>query len=113
VAHADLVFTIACDLPFLTAELLDGLRALATGRDGAWVVGAAGPEPLIACYRRAVRSRVRDRIAAGRLKAQALGQALDLAAMTAEDLRAFGLPERLLANVNTAADYARVQYGPS
>lgn len=107
----DRVIVIACDLPFLTSELLGHLAALSEGRDGAWVRTDRGVEPLVACYRRAARSRVAAYIDGGGRKASDLGGVLDMAELTSPDLDRFGAPSRLLANINTPGDYARVQYG--
>jgi molybdopterin-guanine dinucleotide biosynthesis protein A len=104
-ASADLVITVACDLPFLHAGLLARLTELASEHDGAWVRTDRGPEPLLACYRRAIRSRIADRIAAGRLKASELDAELDIAPLGPIEIERFGPVERLLANVNTPEDY--------
>jgi molybdopterin-guanine dinucleotide biosynthesis protein A len=108
-ASADRVLVIACDLPFLEAALLERLCELADAADAAWVRTAKGVEPLVACYRRHVRQRVRAAIGAGRFKLAELATVLDIAELAGKDLRRFGDPERLLANVNTPADYERIQ----
>jgi molybdopterin-guanine dinucleotide biosynthesis protein A len=109
VAEREFVLTVACDLPFLHAGLLDRLVELASGaRDGAWVHTPQGIEPLIACYRQSARARIRRQIELGRLKAADLGSVLEVAEMDVDELARFGPPARLLANVNTPDDY--VQY---
>lgn len=113
VAPPGRVITVACDLPFLEAGLLRHLVELADAHDGAWVRTARGAEPLLACYRTTSHARVLECIQSGRLKAAALDMVLDIAVVGPEALAAFGPVERLLANVNTPDDYARVQYGPS
>ena len=113
-ARADRVLVVACDLPFLHEGLLGRLAALAAGsHDGAWVRGPRGIEPLLACYRREARARIRQEMAAGRLQLNRLDRVLRMAELGDGELRAFGAPDRLLANVNSPADYARVQYPPS
>lgn len=112
-SRADAVLAVACDLPFLDAALLSRLVAISEGRDGAWARSARGVEPLVACYRRAAQGRIRERLLAGRLRATELADVLDMAELSGADLAAFGDPERLLANLNTPDDYARVQYGGS
>ncbi len=108
-AGGDSVLTLACDLPFLDAGLLRRLVELAARADGAWVRSARGPEPLLACYRRTARDRVRQAIDAGRLKAGDLDTVLALAEIPPEELERYGPASRLLANVNTPEDHARVQ----
>jgi molybdopterin-guanine dinucleotide biosynthesis protein A len=108
-ARHDAVIVVGCDLPFLDQGLLDALVDLASGHDGAWVRSGRGIEPLFACYRKSASARIQSRIEAGQLKAADLGASLDLAVLTGERIQAFGDPERLLANVNTPADVARIE----
>lgn len=108
-ATRELVLVVACDLPFLDARLLLRLVELSSGRDGAWVRTARGPEPLLACYRRGARFAIRREIDAGRLKAAGLDAALTLAELEGAELEQFGRPERLLANLNTPEDYERLE----
>jgi molybdopterin-guanine dinucleotide biosynthesis protein A len=110
-ATIDRVLVVACDLPFLHAGLLAQLIARSDGHDGAWARAAGHAQPLLACYRRDAHPRIRAQIDAGRLRATDLAQALDIVEIGPGEIAAFGPPDRLLANVNTPADYARVQYG--
>ena len=98
-APADRVITVACDLPFLETAWLEQLVELSTGRDGAWIRTARGPEPLVACYRRRARAAIKAQIDAGDLTAAHLGRVLNLAELDA--------PDRLLVNINTPEDYDR------
>lgn len=109
----DRVVVVACDLPFLTSDLLTHLVSLSNGLDGAWVRTERGVEPLVACYGTAARERVARYIAGGGRKASDLGHVLKMAELTSPDLDRFGDPVRLLANINTPDDYARVQYSPA
>jgi len=105
----DAVLVVACDQPFLDEQILERLVALSAGADGAWLKTPAGVEPLLACYRRSARAAVREQIAQGRLKLGDLGKVLrmrDLDVHQAAD----GSPlERLLLNINSPEDYARVE----
>jgi molybdenum cofactor guanylyltransferase len=109
VADTDRVLTVGCDLPFLDAGLLAHVHARAAGHDGAWVSSARGPEPLVACYARRARTVVLDRLRGGALKLADLGAVLDLAVVTEEEVERFGPISRLLANVNTPEDVARIE----
>ena len=113
VSPAESVIVVACDLPFLEPNLLEALVDASAGHDAAWVRTARGVEPFVACYRRSARERVRARIETGQLKAAELAQAIDIAELGPDEVARYGPLERLLANVNTPADYARVQYGSS
>jgi molybdopterin-guanine dinucleotide biosynthesis protein A len=106
---ADRVLVIACDMPFLVEGLLRALLALAVSGDGAWVRTARGPHPLVACYRQQARKSIREAIDSGQLKATELDKVLTLRELTEDDVARFGPAERLLTNVNTPEDYARIQ----
>lgn len=106
---ADRVLVVACDLPFLTVDLLHALAELARTDDGAWVHGRRGPEPLIACYRLAALPRLSAALAAGERRAQALGHLLALHKLGPDALAAFGDPDRLIANINTPDEWRGVQ----
>lgn len=109
----DTVIVVACDMPYLDDALLQRLAAMSRGHDGAWVRTPRGVDPLLACYRRHAAPIIRGEIDAGRLRARDLGAVLHMAEMSLEELATYGPPERLLANVNSPEDYARVQYGRS
>lgn len=108
-AAGDRVLVIACDLPFLEASLLERLFELAADADAAWVRTAGGVEPLVACYQRAVRDRVRAAIDTGQLKLADLSSVMRVAELDETELRRYGDPARLLTNVNTPADFERIQ----
>ena len=105
------VIVVACDLPFLTSHLLQALADLSEKHDGAWVQTNRGVEPLVACYQTIARTRLSAWIDAGGRRASDLSHVLDMATLTSPALDRFGSPARLLANINTPDDYARVQYG--
>jgi molybdopterin-guanine dinucleotide biosynthesis protein A len=109
VAQSDCVLVVACDLPFLDARLLGRLIELSSNGDGAWVRSPRGVEPLLACYRREARAAIGVEIAAGRLKAGELGSVLRMAELAGKELERFGPVERLLANLNTPEDLARLR----
>ena len=108
---ADRVLTVACDLPFLPGALLGRLLELAgtAGADGAWVRTASGPEPLIACYRRSAAPAIEDAIARGALRAGALGERLTIREIGTDELRTFGEPSRILANINSPDDLSTIE----
>jgi molybdopterin-guanine dinucleotide biosynthesis protein A len=106
------VLVVACDLPFLHPGLLSDLVRRAEGADGAWVRSARGVEPLLACYQKSARAAVRAAIGAGRLRMGGLNAVLAMNVLDAAEIARHGSVDTLLANVNTPADYARVQYRP-
>lgn len=107
--EADRVITVACDLPFLHAGVLARLLELAADADGAWVRTPAGAEPLLACYRRHSASTIRAAIAAGQLKVTRLESTLTFRSIELPELRTFGDPARLLANLNSPEDLSTIE----
>jgi molybdopterin-guanine dinucleotide biosynthesis protein A len=103
------VIVVACDQPFLDDQLLARLAVLAEGHDGAWVRSSRGVEPLLACYQTASAPRVKRAIETGQLKATDLGDVLAMAEIDEQELASYGPVDRLLANVNSPEDFARVQ----
>lgn len=108
---ASRVVTIACDLPFLSEALLARLiaRAGEPGADAAWVRTASGPEPLVACYRRSALASIRQAIADGSLRAGALLDRISIREIGDDELRMFGDPATLLANINSPDDLSRIE----
>jgi molybdopterin-guanine dinucleotide biosynthesis protein A len=110
-ATTDRVLVVACDLPFLHAGLLTRLIERSEAGDAAWARSDIQAQPLLACYRRDAHARIRSQIDAGHLRATDLAHTLDIVEIGPDEIVTYGPPERLLANLNTPADYARVQYG--
>jgi molybdopterin-guanine dinucleotide biosynthesis protein A len=108
-ATTDRVLVVAGDLPFLDDRLLSHLAQLASGADGAWVRTVRGPEPFLACYQRNARDRVRGELDAGHLRAGDLAHVLTMVELDEAAVAEFGPVSRLLANVNTPDDHARIQ----
>ena len=106
---ADRVLAVGCDMPSLEPRLLTRLLTLAATADGAWVRTPAGVEPLLACYRRHAAPVIRAAIAAGALRPADLGARLGIREITLEELRTYGDPARLLANLNSPDDLARYE----
>ena len=97
---------IACDMPFVSAALLDHLLTLTRDADVVVPRDGRGYHPLCAAYTRACLAPAAAHLANGRLKMADLFEALRVRVVTPEEIDVFGHPERLLANVNTPAEYA-------
>lgn len=100
------VLAVACDMPFVTAELLADLSA----RSGPVVVPEAAGRlhPLLARWEPAVLPALLHARAA-RAALTATVEALGPRRVRANELRRFGDAERLLANVNVPADLERAE----
>lgn len=108
---------VACDMPFLSADLLRGLVARAR-RSSADAVASERPaggglEPLCAYYAVRCLPRVENYIDTGGRSLLGLLEILTVEALPLEELRRFGDPGLLLFNVNTPADHRRARTGSS
>lgn len=114
-AKGDRLVVVACDMPFLSTALLAHLADLAVEVDAVIPRTDRGYHPLCAVYTRACLAAVARRVAAGHLRMTELVDDLSVRAIDADALAAFGDHRRLLANINTPADYreiaARHSYG--
>jgi molybdopterin-guanine dinucleotide biosynthesis protein A len=103
------VFVAACDMPYLSAGLIEYLfEAL---RDADLVVPRTerGYHPLCAVYTPACLEPIARRLAERRLKVMDLANEVRTRVVTADELNWFGNRIHLLANVNTPADYAGLE----
>jgi molybdenum cofactor guanylyltransferase len=108
-AHTDVVFAIACDMPYVTSAFASYLLSLA---DTAPIVvprSDAGYHPLCAVYSRACLEPATRLLAERRLAMRELLAAMPTRVVADEEIRPFGAPSRLLANVNTPAEYAGLE----
>ena len=101
----DRTLVVGCDMPFLTAALLERLAA----EDADLVIprSARGYEPLCAVYGKACAPGIRHRIEHGELQASVLPRGLRIAELGPEALAACDPDGLLFVNVNTPHDYAR------
>jgi molybdopterin-guanine dinucleotide biosynthesis protein A len=107
-ARHDRVVVLAGDMPFVTATFLSHLVAVAveTGADAVVPRTESGYHPLCGVYTRRILPVVARRLADRRLKMVDLVGEVRVRDITEAELNAFGQAERLLANVNTAAEHA-------
>ena len=108
-AGDDVVAIVACDMPFITTAFLRHLLDLAREADAVVPRTERGYHPLCAAYTRACLPAVARRLAEGRLAMTGLLEDVHVRELTAREIDAFGDPRRLLANVNTPADYEALE----
>ncbi len=109
-AEAPWVAVAACDLPFIEPAVLLALAALApvdSEHDVVAPLGARGPEPLLALYRKRLLPELERRIAAGQLALHALLQPPRLLAVPERDLRSIDPVLASVHNVNRPDDLVR------
>ena len=102
---------LAVDMPFVTRELLRGLRDALPGWDAVVPATDAGPEPLCAAYAAACLEPVRAALAAGERKMTAFWGGVRVRMLAGADLDRFGDPDRLFRNLNHPSDYAAAGEG--
>jgi molybdopterin-guanine dinucleotide biosynthesis protein A len=102
----DAVFVLACDMPFVTSALVGHLLSLSGGADIVVPRTEGGYHPLCAVYRRTCLDAIARRLADRRLKMTELFPDLRVREVGADELEKFGDCHRLLANVNTPAEFA-------
>jgi molybdopterin-guanine dinucleotide biosynthesis protein A len=111
-ARGDTVFVIACDMPYVTAPFIEYLFSLASDVDVVVPQTERGYHPLCAVYTRACLEPVAARLAGRRLAMRDLVAVMRTRVVTAEQIDRFGDRHRLLANVNTPAEYAGLEALP-
>jgi molybdopterin-guanine dinucleotide biosynthesis protein A len=109
-ARHDRVLVLACDLPFVTAELLGRLIEESTNGDVDAIVprSARGLEPLCALYAARCAAAARDRIQRGTLQAAGLLDVVRTRILEPEVLAPYD-EGALFENVNTPHDHERAR----
>jgi len=108
-ARGDTLFLAACDMPYLTTAFVDYLFSLAGDVDAVVPQSERGYHPLCAVYTRACLDAATTQLAARRLRMRELVDSVRTRTVRIDDIRRFGDPDRLLANVNTPADFAGLE----
>ena len=108
-ARGDVVFVVACDMPYVTARFAAHLLSLASDAEIVVPQTERGYHPLCAVYARTCLEMVARRLAERRLKMVDLFADVRTRGVTSEDIDRFGDRHRLLANVNTPEEYAGLE----
>ncbi len=105
-SSSDCNLFLAVDMPFVSAELLTFLYAVAEQSDAQVVVPrtARGLQPLCAVYRRSFAAAAEQFLQAGKYKIDAVFAGLAVRVVEEAELVAHGFSERVFFNVNTPAD---------
>jgi molybdenum cofactor guanylyltransferase len=117
-ARGDAVWVVACDMPWVDATFGEYLLDLTCDADavvprygpsGPDTGGMSGVHPLCAAYTRACLDPIARRLADRHLKMTDLFADVRTRFVTSDEIERFGDGRRLLANVNTPAEYAGFQ----
>jgi molybdopterin-guanine dinucleotide biosynthesis protein A len=106
---------VACDLPFVTAELFSYLAALRMDHDAVVPIQEDGrPQPLAALYRVApCLQQATELIEAGRRRPVDLLDAVKTCWVAFDELRNFARAQSFFVNINTPEDYDEAIRGHS
>jgi molybdopterin-guanine dinucleotide biosynthesis protein A len=96
---------LACDMPFVSIELLRHLAARVQGWEAAVPRTGDGYHPLCAAYAKSVAPVARERLDRGDLAMTGLLHALRLTEIGPDELARIDPEDVMLANVNTPHDY--------
>jgi molybdopterin-guanine dinucleotide biosynthesis protein A len=101
---------VACDLPFVTAELFEYLSSQRAGCDAVVPVQPDGrPQPLAALYRiEPCRPRAAELIESGRRRPLDLLELVNTCWVPFTDVRNLAQAEKFFVNINTPDDYDAV-----
>ena len=108
-AQGDAVFVVACDMPFIEAPFVEYLLDLTREAEVVVPRTERGYHPLCAAYTRGCLPAVTRRLAQRQLKMADLFADVRTRVVTSEEIDRFGDRNRLLANVNTQAEYTDIQ----
>jgi molybdopterin-guanine dinucleotide biosynthesis protein A len=111
----DWAIVVACDLPFVTAELFLSLSSLGLDHEAVVPIQPDGrPQPLAAMYRvDPCRERATELIEAGRRRPLDLLEAVDTRWVSFDEIRNLEQAERFFVNINTPSDYYEATRGYS
>lgn len=110
-ARNEACLVVACDMPFITSELLSAMAAQ-TRDYRALAYQAEDLEPLLAIYARACVEPLRAAIASGQLEARRFLRQIGAQAVAAQVLDAVDRERRAATNVNTPEELAALQGQP-
>lgn len=105
---------VACDLPFVTAELFSFLAEKRVDHEAVVPIQEDGrPQPLAALYRvEPCRQRAVELIESGRRRPLDLLEAVKTCWVSFAEIRNLEQAERFFVNINTPSDYYEATRGP-
>jgi len=106
-ARFERCLAVACDMPFVTADVMRGLLRLGEGYDAAVPRAADGLHPLLAAYSRACLPCIESQLRNGDRSMRSFFDRVSLRWIREEELRPFDPELRCLFNINTWQDYQR------
>ncbi|MDR3584150.1 MAG: molybdenum cofactor guanylyltransferase [Desulfosporosinus sp.] len=110
-ANHEAVFFVACDMPFLEAELIRMLAKWVPEYDIVVPRLQSGTHPLHAFYHRRCLPVIKRSLDAGRLKISDLCESCSVRYVEETELQAFENLNKVFCNVNTPEDWSAIHKG--
>lgn len=105
------VILVGCDMPFVSADLLNRILELGKGRQIAAPIGPDGMlEPLCTSYSTGILDTVSALIKNGERKVSRLFDAVDTRLIAFDEISQLAGSEAFFLNVNTPEDYDRAKH---
>ena len=108
-ASGGAAFTVACDMPFLSPDVMRLVTARADEADVVAPLVGGQWETLHACYGKACLGPIEQRLRAGRFKITGFFPDVRVLAVPEDEVARWGRPEVVFMNVNTPDDLARAR----
>jgi molybdopterin-guanine dinucleotide biosynthesis protein A len=105
----DAALCVACDMPFLSADLIAYLASRASEADVVIPEAAGELQTLHAVYGKACLPAMEHRLRLGQLKVTAFFEEIRVLRILTPEVAAFGDPELMFMNLNTPDDLTRAQ----
>jgi molybdenum cofactor guanylyltransferase len=102
-ARNEVTFAVACDMPYVTREVVEMAVAASHGCDAAIPRVDGRPEPACAAYRSSALPKITAALDAGRYRASDLAEQLDVTWLE-------GLDPGLFRSLNSPDDYERFRH---
>lgn len=99
------VFAVACDMPFVTAAVVQHLATLRSGHQAVVPVVDGYPQPLAAFYAASAREVMRASLAAGDRSLRGMLEKLDVCYVSEAELRESDPQLRSFFDLDTPQDY--------
>jgi molybdopterin-guanine dinucleotide biosynthesis protein A len=108
-ASGEAALTVACDMPFLSPDVMRLVTARAGEADVVAPLVGGQWETLHACYGKACLGPIEQRLRAGRLKITGFFPDVRVLAVPEDEVARWGRPDVVFMNVNTPDDLARAR----
>jgi molybdopterin-guanine dinucleotide biosynthesis protein A len=108
-ASGEAALTVACDMPFLSPDVMRLVTARAGEADVVAPLVGGQWETLHACYGKACLGPIEQRLRAGRFKITGFFPDVRVLAVPEDEVARWGRPDVVFMNVNTPDDLARAR----